>query len=64
MNLYVYKDIEIDVIEEDGRYATALPVSEEAVRLFTLTEGKIKIPIDLLHKIFKHDTRPINRINL
>ncbi len=64
MSRYRYKDIEIEVIEQDGRYATVVPVSEEAIRLFTLDDGKIKIPIDLLQKIFTDETKTIRGIGM
>jgi hypothetical protein len=61
--LYRYRGIVINVITQDGRTTTAVPVSEEAIRMFTLDEGVIKIPNKLLN-IFKHDTREIRRVSM
>ena len=54
--LYKYRDIEIEVVSKDYRYADAIPISDEAHRLFTLYNGVIKIPLETL-KLFNNDVR-------
>lgn len=56
MSLYRYRNIEIEVIGKDGRYADAIPVSDEAHRIFTLYNGVMKVPLVTL-QLFKHDTK-------
>ena len=54
--IYRYKNIVIRVISQDGRYTTAVPVSEKAMDMFTLEKGVIYLPNETL-KIFTNDIR-------
>ena len=54
--LYQYKNIVIKVISQDGRYTSAVPVSNEAIDMFTLEDGVMYLPNETL-KIFTNDIR-------
>ena len=61
--LYRYRGIVINVITRNGRVATAVPVSKEAVDMFTLDNGVMYIPNETL-KIFKNEDREIRGVNV